>query len=58
MRLLQSNVRAMSDVLGCVIQIRVLAHDVREGVMADHMLMEPGVWGAEHEADVHGTLIY
>ena len=48
----------MSDVLGRMVQIRVLAHDVREGVMADHMLMEPGVRGAKHEADVHGTLIY
>jgi hypothetical protein len=27
-------------------------------VVTDHMLMEPGVRGAKHEADVHGTLIY
>jgi hypothetical protein len=48
----------MSDVLGRVVQVRVLAYNVREGMMTDHMLMEPGVRGTKHEADIHGTLIY
>jgi hypothetical protein len=48
----------MSDVLGRVVQVRVLAFNVWEGMMTDHVLMEPGVRGTKHEADVHGTLIY
>lgn len=48
----------MSDILGRMVEIRVLAVDVREGVMSDNMLMDPGVRGTKHEADIHGTLIY
>ena len=48
----------MPDVLGRVVQVRVLALDVRERMMTDNVLMEPGVRGTKHEADVHGTLIY
>ena len=51
------NIRAMPNVLGSMVEVGVLAFDVREGMMTDHMLMNPGIRSTEHEADVHPVLV-
>lgn len=48
-----SDVLAVSDVLRSVIEVGVLALDVREGVVTDDVLVHPGEGGTKHEADVH-----
>lgn len=43
----------MSDIFRSVVKVGVLALNVGEGVMPDDMLVNPRIWSAEHEADVH-----
>jgi hypothetical protein len=57
MRLFVSNIRAMSYVFRGVVEVRILTLNVWERVMTDHMLVNPGIWGAEHEPNIHTQLI-
>lgn len=52
-RLFVSDVRTVSNIFRCMVQVGVLAFDIGEGVMPDNMLMHPRVGGAKHEPDIH-----
>jgi hypothetical protein len=41
-----------------MIEIRVLARDVREGMVTDDVLVHPRIRSAEHKADVHAEAVF
>lgn len=54
---LMPNVDRVAYELRGVIKIWVHSHDIREGVMTNHMLVIPNIWGVEYKSDGHAPSV-